>query len=425
MKLTKFLKTTLSILLIIIISVSSVVTSSAVTFSELKKNPEFRYGVDVSLWNDDLDWNVLRKQGIEFVYIRIGYYNSQGGHLDKRFKQNVKGCVENGIEFGVYVYSYVYSVSASKACAEWIDKELKAMGNYCKDKDTIQVAYDIEDDIHVNALLYGTVSKSYMQSSVDTFCNTIKNAGYIPCVYSFASFFRDYLDVKKLQSLGVKIWVAQWPDLNSVDISSKKKIDGYYPDCWQYGCTMKIAGTVFDTDVYYGDFYDYSKENSTLTIKNLKNYYTYTGKSIIPNFKVYNGKKLLQKGEDYKVIFYNNVNQGRARAKIIRYSNGKYIETKTVLFYIWDNKIENLKTQCYSNKIKLSWSSVSNAKYYRIFFYDITLKKYTLLEETELNYTTITRLDSSKNYKFRIRAVGTVSDKTCRGEILDFTCKTK
>jgi len=418
-------KSIISLIMIIIIFITSAVTSGAVTFTDYKRNPNFRYGVDVSLWNDDLDWNELRNEGIEFVYIRIGYYDNYGGHIDKRFKQNVIGCVENGIEFGVYVYSYVYSITANKACAQWIDRELKAMGNYCKDKDTIQVAYDIEDRIQVNALLYGKVSKSYMQSSVEAFCNNIKTLGYIPCVYSFSSFFRDYLDVNKLQSIGANIWVAHWPGLSNVNTYEKKYIDGYYPECWQYSDSVTIAGTVFDTNIFYGDFYDYNKEDSKLKIKNLKKYYTYTGKAVTPDFKIYSGKKLLKKGKDYKIIFYNNVEQGRARAKIIRFSVGKYLETKTVLFHIWDNKIKNLNVQSISNKIKLKWSPVDNAESYRIFIYDEILNKYTLLEENQLNYTTISRLDRKKLYKFKIRAIGNVNNKNCKGEILTFNCKTK
>lgn len=422
----KILKSILSLVIIIVIIITSAFTSSAISYNEIKKNPEFRYGVDVSVWNDDLDWEVLRKNGVEFAYIRIGYYNKSGGYLDKRFKQNVIGCVENGIEFGVYVYSYVYSITDNIACAKWIDKQLGKMGNYCKDKDTIQVAYDIEDSVQVNALAKGKIKKSYLQKSVETFCKKIKNYGYIPTVYSFSSFFDDYLDIVSLQDKGIKIWMARWPDLNTIDITKKNKINNCYPDVWQYGCTLKIAGTVFDTNVSYNNMYDYKNEDSQLTVDGLKNYYSYSGKQKKPAIQVYSGNKILTEDIDYKLVYFNNVNSGTARMKIIRYnSKGKYKETKTITYNIWDDKITDLKKSSTRNKINLRWNEVENADFYEIYFYDEYLGEYSLLEETELNYTKLSELDFDTKYKFKIRAVRQIDGETCYGKFINFSYRTK
>ena len=72
MKYQKINKLIISVIISITILFSSVFSSSAVTYDSLKKNPQFRYGVDVSLWNDDLDWSIIKDEGVEFAYIRVG-----------------------------------------------------------------------------------------------------------------------------------------------------------------------------------------------------------------------------------------------------------------------------------------------------------------------------------------------------------------
>lgn len=425
MNFSRFLKSTLSFFIVIFIIFYSFLPSSALTYKQLDKNHKFHYGVDVSVWNDDLDWKVLRNNGIEFAYIRIGYFDNKGGHLDKRFKQNVIGCIENGIEFGVYVYSYVYKASDNVSCAKWINKELKAMGNYCKDRDTIQVAYDIEDEVQIRALTEGYISKDYLQRSVDRFCEKIKDYGYIPTVYSFASFFKDYLNVDKFQKNGVKIWLAQWPGKNTLDVTKKKKFLNIQPDVWQYACTFEIAGTIFDTNVCYDEFYDYANEDSSLTIQGLKKYYKFTGKTVTPKFNVYYKDKILKKNLDYKVIYFNNVEPGQGRIKVIRFKNGEYLETKTFTFIINPPPVFEIKKKSSSSSIELKWREVENAEFYQIYFYDEYLGGYSLLEETEDNHTDIVDLQSGKLYKFKIRAVQKIDKVFSYGTFSKVRCRTK
>ena len=168
MKTRKRILSVISLLLITLMVISTV-TVNAVTFKSIKKNYNFHYGVDVSSHNSKLDFTKLKNEGVEFMFIRLGTYKTDGGHLDTRFIENVKGCVENGVEFGVYVYSYIYKADDIKECAEWVNKELVALGNYCKDKDTIQVAYDIENSAQTKAVDKGKITKSTLNKNIKTF----------------------------------------------------------------------------------------------------------------------------------------------------------------------------------------------------------------------------------------------------------------
>lgn len=423
----KYFKKLICLLLVFVSLLSSITVSANSTYETLAKNLEFSYGIDVSLWNDDLDWKELKKKGIEFAYIRIGYYDNRGGHLDKRFKQNVIGCVENGIEFGVYVYSYVYSKTHNKKCAKWIHKELKKMGNYCKDKDTIQVAYDIEDNVQINALRYNRISELYLQDSVSLFCSTIKDYGYIPAVYSFSSFFNDYLDISRLQSENVKIWVAEWPYKYNLDVTKKKKLsNNTVTDIWQYSCTYKIADTIFDTNVCYEDFYDYNNENSKVTVKGLEDYYFYTGTPIKPDIEVYEKGKLLKIKKDYKLKYFKNKEPGKGKIKIIRYDENKnYLNTKTIIFNISPKPVEFLGKSSTESEVTFKWNEDEKVSYYEVYFYDVDLDKYTLLEETEENYTSLNLLNSKTKYKFKVRCVNIVEDKVIFSDFTKINVKTK
>ena len=63
-----------------------------------------RLGIDVSEHNGILDWDAIKKGGIEFAIIR-----SSWGHFeeDKQFRRNVRECERVKMPYGLYHYSYV------------------------------------------------------------------------------------------------------------------------------------------------------------------------------------------------------------------------------------------------------------------------------------------------------------------------------
>ena len=62
-------------------------------------------GVDVSVYQGNIDWNRAKADGIEFAIMRAGYgkYVSQ---KDKYFDQNMKNAKATGLPCGVYWFSY-------------------------------------------------------------------------------------------------------------------------------------------------------------------------------------------------------------------------------------------------------------------------------------------------------------------------------
>ena len=56
-------------------------------------------GIDVSENNGIVNWDTVKKAGMEFAVIRLGYGR---GHLDSEFYNNVNGAVAAGLKIGVF-----------------------------------------------------------------------------------------------------------------------------------------------------------------------------------------------------------------------------------------------------------------------------------------------------------------------------------
>lgn len=77
-------------------------------FSDMKedlKGENRKYGVDVSEWQGDIDFEKLKKAGCEFVIMRIGFSRNGTLHIDKSFHDNLSGAKSVGLPVGIYYYS--------------------------------------------------------------------------------------------------------------------------------------------------------------------------------------------------------------------------------------------------------------------------------------------------------------------------------
>ena len=183
------------------------------------------FGLDISEHNgSNVNMSAYKQKGKSFVMIRIGYYN----HLDKQFWNNVKKANDAKIPFGVYLYSYAYSVEEAKIEAEFVVETLSKLGSnaeYFK----LPVAYDLEDS-QLNKF-----SKQQLTNQCVIFCDIIRSAGYTPMVYANLDWFTNRLDIKTLNNKDYKLWYANWSiknGNNSVPVKIGKT--GIQADIWQY-----------------------------------------------------------------------------------------------------------------------------------------------------------------------------------------------
>lgn len=61
------------------------------------------YGIDVGEMQGNINWEQVKKEGVQFAMLRSGY---GAGSMDVQFRKNAEGCAREKIPFGVYWSSY-------------------------------------------------------------------------------------------------------------------------------------------------------------------------------------------------------------------------------------------------------------------------------------------------------------------------------
>ena len=139
-------------------------------------------GIDVSHHQGRVDWKKAKEDGVEFAIIRCGFGMNQTKQDDAQWLNNVKGCEENNIPYGVYLYSYADTVEKAQSEAEHVLRLIK--GHTL----TYPVYYDIEEKTVLNKLTAEQLGKI-----AATFVNKVKAEGYQTGIYSNKSNFETFL----------------------------------------------------------------------------------------------------------------------------------------------------------------------------------------------------------------------------------------
>ena len=141
----------------------------------------------------------------------------------------------------------------------------------------------------------------------------------------------------------------------------------------------------------------------------------YTGKNIYPSISVYwnkNGKKIkLVHKTEFEVKYSANKNIGKATVTAVGTKNFTGSIKKT--FKILPKKVTGFKAKSKTtNSITLSWSKLTNITGYQIVRYEWVNKKYVQVKKVSADKTsyTVTGLDSSAAYNFKMRAYKQLSD---------------
>lgn len=192
---------------------------------------EVRRGIDVSEHQYEIDWQQAAKD-LDFAIIRLGYrgYTEGGLFEDPYFQRNIEGALENGLDVGVYIFSQAINVQEAIEEAEFV---LDRISGY---EISLPIVFDWEK-IDGEARTTGLDTEILDQCAI-AFCETIKNAGYEPCVY-FNRYLGYYgFDLSKLTDY--KFWLAVPGDFP----------DFYYAaDMWQYTFSASIPGISGETDM--------------------------------------------------------------------------------------------------------------------------------------------------------------------------------
>lgn len=195
-------------------------TSATVSVTAGRKN-----GIDVSVWQKDVDWERVKAAGIDFAFLRISNHYLE----DYTFETKYVNAAKAGIPVGVYCYSRAADAKEAAAEAETVIKILNGR------KLDYPIAMDLEDSAQAK------LGKTALAEMVEAFKDVVEKAGYQFLLYSYTTFLNANVDTSRLA--GIDLWIARY--------RSMKLGTGYSGGgnerFWQYN-SGQYAGSYFHVD---------------------------------------------------------------------------------------------------------------------------------------------------------------------------------
>ena len=186
-----------------------------------------RWGVDVSNHQGAIDWAALKKQGVDFAYLRIGLrgYGEAGTlYPDRSFDSYYEGAKAAGIDVGAYFFSQATTVR------EAADEALYALRLLNGRTLELPVYYDWEPVQQEDSR---TLDNGHLllTAQARAFCGIIRRAGYDAGVYMNRQ--QGYYRYSLPALTDCTLWIAdpgEYPDF-------------YYRfDVWQYAHEARLDG---------------------------------------------------------------------------------------------------------------------------------------------------------------------------------------
>lgn len=189
-------------------------------------------GIDVSYWQEDIDWIQVKEAGIQFAMIRLGYRSMAEGVLneDSRARANYAGATAAGIPVGAYFFSQAVTVEEAVQEARFVlemirDWELQ-----------MPIVYDWEhtgEDTRT-----ADVDARTLTDCTKAFCETVEAAGYEAMVYFNSYQAENSVYLEELAEYS--FWLAQYDQ--PLDFEHRV-------DMWQYTDQGTVPGIQGDVDV--------------------------------------------------------------------------------------------------------------------------------------------------------------------------------
>ncbi len=187
-------------------------------------------GIDVSVFQGDIDWAKVKAAGYDFVIVRLGHSGSRTGSigLDKNAQINLVNARMAGLLVGAYYFSQ--ATSEAEAITE-ANAALSLIQGFSLD---LPLFYDPEF-IRGKACRVDNLTKEQFTANTVAFCSTVAAAGYQPGIYSNLVFEGFHLDMPTIQNYSV--WYADYApipqtpyDFQYLQISETGQVPGITGD---------------------------------------------------------------------------------------------------------------------------------------------------------------------------------------------------
>ena len=184
-----------------------------------------KLGIDVSKWNEEIDWEKVKDAGIEYAIIRCGYRGASSGALviDPNFTENIEGAIAADIPVGVYFFTQAVTESEAVEEASMVIHLIEE--------------YDVDYPVFLDSESAGgkgradDLSVEQRTTVHNAFLQTIAAAGYETGVYGSRNWLEKQLDMERLSDYNT--WLAEYTEA-----------PGYpeYYHIWQYTSKGTVPG---------------------------------------------------------------------------------------------------------------------------------------------------------------------------------------
>lgn len=200
-------------------------------------------GPDISVHQGAVDIKRVRDAGCRRVGIRAGYGRN---NIDQRYVPNAQACYNLGMDVLLYWFSYAYTSDMAAAEAGYAIAQAKKYWAKCP------IAFDLEYDSVNYARKNGVdITKSLATDLAIAFLRQVKDAGYVPVIYTNRDYMRNYFAMDRIAAeLGqVYVWYARYT-------SALPESEAEVADIWQYTSAGRLPGVTgnVDMNLFYTDF---------------------------------------------------------------------------------------------------------------------------------------------------------------------------
>lgn len=187
-------------------------------------------GIDVSKWQGQIDFNAVKRNGVDFVIIQAGYGKSVT-QKDPYFEQNYARAKAAGLKIGAYWFSYAMTpdeaIQEARTCAAVIANK----------QFDFPIYYDLETEAKSKYFPFAT-GKTNCSNMVKAFCTELEKLSYFVGLYISRSPLQTHITKEVAERFA--LWLAEY--------GSKLNYTGKY-GIWQRSSTGRVVGVIGDVDI--------------------------------------------------------------------------------------------------------------------------------------------------------------------------------
>lgn len=191
-------------------------------------------GIDLSEYQGDIDFDAVKKSGVDYVMLRIGgrYYSDEGKLFDdSQFDTYYENAKKAGLDVGAYFFSQATNEDEAIQEANYIISKLE--------NKTLEypIAFDWEK-IEGDSARTDNVTSTELTDLAIAFCDTVNEAGFKSMIYSNTALMYFTYQLDRLKDYD--FWVADYEEYPSMY---------YYFTMWQYDTDGHIDGIDHSVDL--------------------------------------------------------------------------------------------------------------------------------------------------------------------------------